>query len=148
MISPRSADISSLFSPPFAPPRRSAIRTRGGAAAARRSIDAALTLVVEKLADDRGSEDDAGKEANRLLGVSWTGFERLSSWKSWNNRRTQTRVLPAIVTLPARTAVDHSLTLLSTANPAAEPTSNEAREVLRFFLESFTDPQLVRGSPV
>ena len=57
-------------------------------------------------------------------------------------------MLPAIVTLPARTAVDHSLTLLSTANPAAEPTSNEAREVLRFFLESFTDPQLVRGSPV
>jgi hypothetical protein len=44
--------------------------------------------------------------------------------------------------------VDHAWTLLSTANPAAEPASQEARDVLRFFLESFTDPQMGRGAPV
>ena len=103
-------------------------------AAARRSIDAALTLVVEKLADDRELEDDAGKEANRLLrGVVDRIREIVVLEKLEQPAHVQTRVLPAIVTLPARTAVDHSLTLLSTANPAAEPTSNEAREVLRFF---------------
>ena len=118
-------------------------------AAARRSIDAALNLVVETLANDRDLEDDAGKEANRLLrGVVDRIREIVVLEKLEQPAHVQTRVLPAIVTLPARTAVDHSLTLLSTANPAAEPASNEAREVLRFFLESFTDPQLGRGSPV
>ena len=38
--------------------------------------------------------------------------------------------------------------LLSTPNPAAEPASAEARDVLRFFLESLTDPQLTRAAPV
>ena len=56
-------------------------------AAARRSIDAALNLVVEKLANDRDLEDDA--EGGEQAAPGCRGrFERLSSWKSWNNRRT------------------------------------------------------------
>ena len=31
--------------------------------------------------------------------------------------------------------------------PSAEPASPEARDVLRFFLDSFTDPQLARAAP-
>ena len=44
-------------------------------------------------------------------------------------------------------AVDHAWTLVH-GEPRAEPASQEARDVLRFFLESFTDPQMSRGAPV
>ena len=59
------------------------------------------------------------------------------------------RVLPALDTAPGRAAVDQVWLLLSTPNPAAEPASAEARDVLRFFLESLVKRcRLTASEPV
>ena len=119
------------------------------AAVVRRAIDGALRLLLVKLADDRDLEDNTGKDCNALLrGLverlrALLRLERLD-----DSDHARSFVAPALATLPGRTAVEHVFVALSTSNPAAEPASAEARDVLRFFLESFTDPQLTRGAPV
>ena len=119
------------------------------AAVVRRAIDSAMRLLLVKLADDRDLEDDTGKECNALLRKlvdrlrAILRLERLD-----DSDHARNFVAPALATLPGRTAVEHVFVALSTSNPAAEPSSAEARDVLRFFLESFTDPQLTRGAPV
>ena len=119
------------------------------AAVVRRAIDGALRLLLVKLADDRDLEDNTGKDCNALLrGLverlrALLRLERLD-----DSDHARNFVAPALATLPGRTAVEHVFVALSTSNPAAEPASAEARDVLRFFLESFTDPQLTRGAPV
>ena len=119
------------------------------AAVVRRAIDSAMRLLLVSLQDDRDLEDDTGKECNALLRKlvdrlrAILRLERLD-----DSDHARNFVAPALATLPGRTAVEHVFVALSTSNPAAEPSSAEARDVLRFSLESFTDPQLTRGAPV
>ncbi len=117
--------------------------------AAKRAFDAMLALVEKALANDRDLEDDAGRAANATLrDVVKRLRELIVLDRLEDDAHVRGIVASAVATAPARAAVDHAWTLLSTANPAAEPASQEARDVLRFFLESFTDPQMGRGAPV
>jgi hypothetical protein len=117
--------------------------------AAGAALTGMLTVIVDVLADDRELEDDAGKQVAESLRnvVGWIrGLVDFT--KCDNAAHVLKHCAKALGTRAGKTAIEHVFVTLTTANPAAEPASPEARDVLRFFLESFTDPQLERPCAV
>ena len=117
-------------------------------AVAGAALDACFGVVVDVLADDRALEEDAGKDTARALRDV---VQRLRDMMDFSRLKDPTHVAAhaakALATRSGRATVEHAWLILTTANPSAEPASPEARDVLRFFLDSFTDPQLVRAAP-
>ena len=117
-------------------------------AAAGAALDACLGVVVNVLADDRSLEDDAGKDTARALRDVVQRLRELVDFSRLSDPgHVAAHAAKALATASGRATVDHAWTTLTTANPSAEPASPEARDVLRFFLDSFTDPQLARAAP-
>ena len=117
--------------------------------AAGAALDSIFTVITDVLADDRELEDQEGKQvAESLRNVVARLRTLLDFTRCDDATHVVNHVAKTIATHAGRTAVEHVFVTLTTANPAAEPASPEARDVLRFFLESFTDPQLERPAVI
>ena len=118
------------------------------AAAAGAALEACFGVVVDVLADDRALEDDAGKETARALRDVVRRLREIADFSRLKDPgHVAAHAAKTLATASGRAAVEHAWTTLTTANPSAEPASPEARDVLRFFLDSFTDPQRARAAP-
>jgi hypothetical protein len=123
------------------------------AAVVRRAIDACCGVCCSWTCSRTTAtlEDDAGKEPRRPLArTGASGCARSCGLRAAGRsgpRRRAFRGASAGHATRQNAPVEHVFVALTTANPSAEPASPEARDVLRFFLDSFTDPQLVRAAP-
>jgi 1,3-beta-glucan synthase len=117
----------------------------------KKNIEKAIALIKDNIvADDNEKLSAAHKETNVVLGQVCDAILKVlaNSNKLEDASHVNSQVKPALLTAPGRRVIDVLHRTFSTANPTGEPDSAEAREILRFFLESLTDPQLQKAKSV
>ena len=117
----------------------------------KQNIEKSIELINKDIVvDDNEKLSAAHKETNVVLGQVCESLLKVlsDSNKLEDASYVRSRVKPALVSAPGRRVLDVLHRTFSTANPTGEPDCAEAREILRFFLESLTDPQLQKARSV
>ena len=112
----------------------------------RGRIESILQLITDDVAKDRVNENATHRQTNALL-VQTCG--KLKGILRLEKLEPSLKSITAAIASPAGSKVVKQLQLMmSTSNPAGEPASHEAKDVVRFFLQSLTGDSMPKAMTV
>jgi len=112
----------------------------------RLKIEAVLVLISKEIAQDRAGEEPLQARTNELLIQTCEKLKQLIVLDRLESNAA--KIQSASGSRAGATVLKQAHLMLSTSNPAAEPSILEAKEILRFFIGNMSDPKLPKAQSV
>jgi len=105
-----------------------------------------MSLIIDEIAQDRDDEDSLHKRTNELLIQT---CEKLKQVMVLDRIETNSaKIISASASRDGSALLKQVHLMLSTSNPAAEPSITEAKDILRFFIGNMGDPKMPKAQSV
>ena len=103
-------------------------------------IQSVFKFIVSEVAKDREQETAANRQTNALIAQTCSQLESLISYDKLDASGSKIRT--AAISRSGSFVIKQLNLALSTANPSGEPSIEEAKDALRFFITSLGDASL------
>lgn len=112
----------------------------------RSQMENLLKLISTEIAKDRENERATHKETNVLLVKTCEKLQQIMDFNALDS--SSAKIRSAASSKAGSYVIKQMDLMLSTANPAAEPSLDEAKDIFRFFVSSLGDPAMKKPMTV